>query len=133
MSDHPHPKGPFEHVDVPHDPELNPPDSLPELDELIRKLKKKSADIGLLLDSVEARKQAGKHVDFVRLQRARYARTCTNNSIDALQRLAKNKREEIRNMQSNVLSQHFMTSARELLSKELFSEVLEAAKNKLAA
>ena len=81
--------------DLPKDPELNPPETLEELETLIDKLQAKSASIKQQIEVVAIREKQRLPVDYDRLKRTIFARSQTNKSIAALQKIAKQKRQEL--------------------------------------
>lgn len=116
----------FEH-DAPLNPEQNPPDSLEELDALIKTLQLKAMDIKHQLDIADRKIQAGKPVDEERLNRASYARQRTNHSIAALQQIAKKRRAATVEQYGTSLERQFMLIAKDRLPSASYDEIMNAA------
>ncbi|MEN6635517.1 MAG: hypothetical protein ABFC56_06680 [Clostridiaceae bacterium] len=110
--------------DLPRDPEKNPPESLEELEALIKKLQEKSDTIKQQLVMVEIREKQGLSVDYSRVKRSIYARAQTNRSISALQRIAKERRRKLASAGALSFEKAFFLAAKEMLDTELFKNVL---------
>lgn len=117
--------------ELPIDPENNPPETIEELETLIRKLQNKSASIKQQLEVVAIREKQGLEVDYTRVKRSIFARSQTNKSIAALQRILKSKRQAAAITSDNSFEKFFFAAARDKLSGELFSAVLEDTYNKM--
>lgn len=117
--------------ELPIDPENNPPETIEELETLISKLQNKSASIKQQLEVVAIREKQGLEVDYTRVKRSIFARSQTNKSIAALQRLLKSKRQAAAITSDNSFEKFFFAAARDKLSGELFSAVLEDTYNKM--
>ena len=113
--------------DLPRDPEKNPPEKLEDLEELIRKLQAKSDSIKQQLAVVELREKQGLPVDYTRVKRSLFARSQTNKSITALQKIAKAKRQELMRQSDINFEKAFFEAAKQSLSSEQFGEVLSLA------
>lgn len=124
----------FEH-DAPINPELNPPESLEELEALIRTMQLKSIDIKHQLDMAERKMNRGTSVDVERLTRAEYARQRTNYSISVLQQIAKKRKAALivkpadkpEDYAIALLEKQFMREARKKLSAEDYNALVTAS------
>ena len=117
--------------ELPIDPENNPPETIEELETLISKLQNKSASIKQQLEVVAIREKQGLEVDYTRVKRSIFARSQTNKSIAALQRILKSRRQAAAITSDNSFEKFFFAAARDKLSGELFSAVLEDTYNKM--
>jgi hypothetical protein len=122
---------PKEYTDLPHNPELNPPDSITELEELIGNLEEKSESIKSYMSFLEQKSNQGKSIDLISYNKSAVARKKTNVSIAALQRILKKRKLESPLYRENYLANLFLDEAREKLSPDQFFELLQAARNKL--
>jgi hypothetical protein len=116
---------------LPIDPENNPPETIEELETLISKLQSKSASIKQQLEVVTILEKQGRKVDYTRVKRSIFARTQTNKSIAALQKILKNRRQAMSITSDNAFEKFFFAASRDKLSAELFSAVLEDTYNKM--
>ena len=110
--------------DLPIAPENNPPESLEELEDLISKLKDKSASIKHQLEVVAMREKQGLEIDYDRLKRTVFAKSQTNKSISELQKIAKKKRQELAVKTGVSFEKCFFLAAKEKLSSEQFNEIV---------
>lgn len=109
--------------DAPLNPETNPPDSLDELDALIALLQNKSIDIKHQLEVAELRMARGLSVNYDRIQKASYARKRTNQSITALQQIAKQKRLTLYTSNGNHFAVTFVRVAQSVLSADVYMDI----------
>jgi hypothetical protein len=120
-----------DYADLPHNPELNPPDSINELEELINKLLDKSESIKSYMAFLEQKSTHGQGIDLMSYNKSSVARKKTNISIAALQRILKKKKLESPLYRENYLANLFLEEARDKLSPDQFLELMQAAKAKL--
>ena len=117
-------KQPHTYEELPLDPEKDPPDDLEELEVLIEKLQNKSASIKQQLEVVAIREKQCLSVDYTRVKRALFARSQTNKSITALQRIAKVRRQQAALSSGNTFEKFFFEAAKEKLSAEALTTVM---------
>lgn len=117
--------------DLPKDPELNPPETLEELETLIDKLQAKSASIKQQIEVVAIREKQRLPVDYDRLKRTIFARSQTNKSITALQKIAKQKRQELVSRLDTSFEKRFFETAKDVLPTDKFAEILNTTYSKL--
>lgn len=112
---------------LPLNPEQNPPETIEEIEILIDKLHGKAVSIKQQLEVVAIREREGLTIDYDRVRRAVYAKAQTNRSIAALQRIVKNKRQQEAAKAGHSFEKFFFEAAKEELSSELLTTVLERA------
>lgn len=122
---------PREYTDLPHNPELNPPDSIAELEELISQLSEKSESIKSYMAFLEQKSTQGIGIDLISYNKSSVARKKTNVSIAALQRILKKKKLESPLYRENYLANLFLDEARAKLAPDLFFEIMASARAKL--
>jgi hypothetical protein len=123
MSEENKPKPTYE--DLPLDPEKNPPESIEELEVLISKLQDKTASIKQQLEVVAIREKQGLDVDYTRVKRAIFAKSQTNKSIAALQRLLKSRRQQAALKTGNSFEKFFFEAAKDELSSDLLASLMD--------
>jgi hypothetical protein len=114
-------------------PELNPPENIDELECLISRLQNKAINMRLQLEDISSREKDGLFVDYDRVKRLLYARTRTNKSISALQRIVKQKRREINEKLGYKFEQLFMLVAKEELPLSKYKDILNICKARYEA
>lgn len=112
---------------LPIDPENNPPETIEELEELIAKLQDKSYSIKQQLEVITIREKQGLEVDYNRVKAALFARTYTNKSIAALQRILKKKRQKSFLESGISFEKFFFESAKASLNASLLSSIMDDA------
>ena len=112
---------------LPIDPEKNPPETIEELEILIDKLQGKSASIKQQLEVIAIREKQGLAVDYSRVKRAMFARTQTNRSIAALQRIVKNKRQQAALKSGSPFEKFFFEVAKAKLSADMLTALMDDA------
>ena len=111
--------------ELPLDPEKNPPETIEELETLIGKLQNKSASIKQQLEIVAIREKQGLAVDYIRVKKSIFARSQTNKSIAALQKILKKKRQLATAGTENSFEKFFFCAAKDQLSADEFTAILE--------
>lgn len=110
---------------LPIDPENNPPETIEEIELLVSKLQDKTNSIKQQLEVIAIREKQGLEVDYTRVKRALFARTQTNKSIAALQRILKKKRQQSFLEAGLSFEKFFFESAKEKLSAAMFSSLMD--------
>jgi len=118
---------------LPLDPENNPPDTIEEIEILINKLQSKSVNIKQQLEIVALREKQGLPVDYTRVKRSMFARTQTNKSISALQRIAKAKRQKTSLKPGNPFEKFFFEAAKDKLDTSTFTALMDLTFIKMRA
>ena len=118
---------------LPLDPENNPPDTIEEIEILINKLQSKSVNIKQQLEIVALREKQGLPVDYTRVKRSMFARTQTNKSISALQRIAKAKRQKTSLKPGNPFEKFFFEAAKDKLDTSTFTALMDLTFIKMQA
>jgi hypothetical protein len=120
-------------ADIPVNPEDNPPESLEELEKLIDKLRLKALDIKHQLDVVVTREEQRLPVNYNWVKKAVYAKDRTNYSISILQRIAKQRRDKIKNTEDANFQNVFIKVAKDTLTTLVFDSLVDKTNEKLAA
>jgi hypothetical protein len=118
---------------LPLDPENNPPDTIEEIEILINKLQSKSVNIKQQLEIVALREKQGLPVDYTRVKRSMFARTQTNKSISALQRIVKAKRQKTSLKSGNPFEKFFFEAAKDKLDTSTFTALMDLTFIKMQA
>jgi hypothetical protein len=110
---------------LPIDPENNPPETIEEIETLIYKLQSKATSIKQQLEVIALREKQGLEVDYSRVKRAMFARTQTNKSVAALQRIVKLKRQQNAIRTGNPFERFFFEAAKEKLPADTLASIME--------
>lgn len=115
------------HSSLPLSPEDNPPDSLEELDALVKQLQHKVDSINMRLMEIQADSKEGLPVDKREYRSAVYAKTRTNRSINALQQIAKKRRMVDPSNKYDTVNAIFVKLAKAQMGSEEFNDLMREA------
>lgn len=115
---------------LPIKPEENPPESLEEIESLIFKLTEKVLHMKLQLEDIAEQENKGIIPDYRKVKAILFAKTKTNQSITALQKIAKAKREERSVKEGFKFEKLFMLVTRETLDLDTYKRILNITKER---